>query len=255
MKKRVVLLLNHKPGIEVCRFLVADKMTEIVSVFLTGDDPAYESEIESILENEEVSIYRGKSVWDPATVTKILEPLSIDFLISVYWPWLLKEFTLDLFKDSINFHPALLPRNRGWFPHVYNLKDGTPAGVALHRISADADAGDIWALRAVHTLPTDTASELYNRLQVEIVELFKEVWPQILRNEIQAVEQDHSISTYNKKNAIAELDEIDLNSNVNVREFINLLRSRTFNDKGFAYFFSEGKKISISISLSQINQD
>jgi methionyl-tRNA formyltransferase len=255
MKKRVVLLLNHKPGIEVCRFLVADKMTEIVSVFLTGDDPAYESEIESILENEEIPIYRGKSIWDPVTITKVLGSLRVDFLIAVYWPWLLKEFTLDLFKDSINFHPALLPRNRGWFPHVYNLKDGTPAGVALHRISADADAGDIWALGPVHTLPTDTASELYNRLQVEIVELFKEVWPQILRNEIQAVEQDHSIATYNKKNAIAELDEIDLDSNVNVREFLNLLRSRTFNDKGFAYFFSEGKKISISISLSEINQD
>lgn len=255
MIKRVVLLLNHKPGIEVCRFLVADEMTDIVSVFLTGDDPAYESEIESILDNKEIPIYRGRDVWDSATISKILEPLRIDFLIAIYWPWLLKEFTLDLFKDSINFHPALLPRNRGWFPHVYNLKDDTPAGVALHRIFANADAGDIWALRAVPTLPTDTASELYNRLQVEIVGLFKEVWPQILRGEIQAVEQDHSISTYNKKNAIAELDEIDLNSNVNVREFLNHLRSRTFNKKGFAYFFLEGKKISISISLSEVNQD
>jgi methionyl-tRNA formyltransferase len=255
MMKRVVLLLNHKPGIEVCRFLVEDEMTEIVSVFLTGDDSAYESEIETILDNREIPIYRGKDVWDPATISEILKPLRTDFLISVYWPWLLKEFTLDLFKDSINFHPALLPKNRGWFPHVYNLKDDTPAGVALHRIFVDADAGDIWALRAVPTLPTDTASELYNRLQVEIVGLFKEVWPQILRDEIRPVEQDHSISTYNKKNAIAELDEIDLNSNVNVREFLNLLRSRTFNNRGFAYFFSEGKKISISISLSEINQD
>lgn len=255
MKKRVVLLLNHKPGIEVCRFLVENEMTEILSVFLTGDDPAYELEIASVLVNREIPIYRGKDVWEPATISKILEPLRIDFLISVYWPWLLKDFTLDLFKDSINFHPALLPRNRGWFPHVYNLKDDTPAGVALHRIFIDADAGDIWALRAVPTLPTDTASELYNRLQVEIVGLFKEVWPQILRGEIKAVEQDHTISTYNKKNAIAEFDEIDLNSIVNVREFINLLRSRTFNNKGFAYFFSEGKKISISISLSEISQD
>lgn len=255
MIKRVVLLLNHKPGIEVCRFLVADEMTEIVSVFLTGDDSDYASKIESTLDHKEIPIYLGKDIWDPATIRKILEPLRIDFLIAVYWPWLLKEFTLDLFKDSINFHPALLPRNRGWFPHVYNLKDDSPAGVALHRISADVDAGDIWALRAVPTLPTDTASELYNRLQFEIVELFKEIWPQILRGEIQAVEQDHSISTYNQKNAIAEFDEIDLNSNVNAREFLNLLRSRTFNKKGFAYFFSEGRKISISISLNEVNQD
>ena len=255
MIKHVVLLLNHKPGIEVCRILLASEITEIVAIFVTGDDSNYESEIRSILGNEDIPIYRGKDVWDPASIIEILKPLKIDFLISVYWPWLLKDFSLDLFKDSINFHPALLPKNRGWFPHVYNIKDDTQAGVTLHRIFSDADAGDVWASKAVPTLPTDTASDLYNRLQLEIVSLFKDVWPRILKGDIQAVEQDHSIATYNKKNAIATFDEIDLDSNMNVGEFLNLLRSRTFNERGYAYFFSGGKKIAISISLRELNQD
>jgi methionyl-tRNA formyltransferase len=255
MTKRVVLLLNHKPGIEVCRILIASEMTEIVSIFVTGEDSNYESEVRAILGNEDIPIYRGNEVWDRETIIEILTPLKIDFLISVYWPWLLKDFTLDLFKDSINFHPALLPKNRGWYPHVYNIKDDTQAGVTLHRIFTDADAGDIWASKAVPTLATDTASDLYYRLQREIVSLFKDLWPRILKEDIQAIEQNDSIATYNKKNAIAAFDEIDLDSNMKVREFLNLLRSRTFNDRGYAYFFSEGKKIAISISLRELNQD
>ena len=255
MTKRVVLLLNHKPGIEVCRILIASEMTEIVSIFVTGEDSNYESEVRAILGNEDIPIYRGNEVWDRETIIEILTPLKIDFLISVYWPWLLKDFTLDLFKDSINFHPALLPKNRGWYPHVYNIKDDTQAGVTLHRIFTDADAGDIWASKAVPTLATDTASDLYYRLQREIVSLCKDLWPRILKEDIQAIEQNDSIATYNKKNAIAAFDEIDLDSNMKVREFLNLLRSRTFNDRGYAYFFSEGKKIAISISLRELNQD
>ena len=148
-----------------------------------------------------------------------------------------------------------MPKNRGWYPHVYNIKDDTQAGVTLHRIFTDADAGDIWASKAVPTLATDTASDLYYRLQREIVSLFKDLWPRILKEDIQAIEQNDSIATYNKKNAIAAFDEIDLDSNMKVREFLNLLRSRTFNDRGYAYFFSEGKKIAISISLRELNQD
>ena len=89
MTKRVVLLLNHKPGIEVCRILIASEMTEIVSIFVTGEDSNYESEVRAILGNEDIPIYRGNEVWDRETIIEILTPLKIDFLISVYWPWLL----------------------------------------------------------------------------------------------------------------------------------------------------------------------
>lgn len=255
MRKRIALLLNHKPGIEVCDYLINIETVEIVAIFITGEDLEYSSIINSILGHRGIPVFEGKEIWSPATINNLLKPLNIDFLISVYWPWLLKDSALSLFKDSINFHPALLPKNRGWFPHVYNIKDNTQAGVTLHRIVSEADAGDIWASKAVPILPTDIASDLYDRLQVEIVSLFKEVWPKIVQGEVEAVQQDHSEATYNSKKAISVFDEINLDSVVNVREFINLLRSRTFNQKGFAFYYSEGKKISISVSLKEISQD
>ena len=255
MKTRVVLLANHKPGLEVCKILNSDQNVEIVAVFVTGEIAHYDSEIRFLLNNDDIPIYRGREVWSSTEIYKVLEPFKVDYLISVYWPWLLKEFVFPLFKDSINFHPALLPKNRGWFPHVYNIKDGTQPGVTLHRIAIEADAGEIWATKEVELQPTDTASDLYVRLQVEIVSLFERIWPGILSGEISTVPQKHQEATYNSKNEISNFDLINLDSQVQVRSFINLLRSRTFNGNGFAFYYDQGKKISIAISLKEIPND
>jgi methionyl-tRNA formyltransferase len=255
LKFQVVLLANHIPGIEVLKYLLSDPDTNVVAIFTTGEDPDYDSQVESLVTHRDCKFYKGKEIWSSPTIVNILEPLNVDFLISVYWPWLLKDYALNSFKDSINFHPALLPKNRGWFPHVYNLKDGTESGVSLHRIALRADSGEIWASQVVPQEKTDTASDLYLRLQSEIVKLFTITWPRVIKGEITPRVQDESLATYNSKSQIAIFDEIDLDSIIEVRSFINLLRARTFRGSGYAYFIEDGVKVSLSISLSEITQD
>lgn len=251
MKKRVALLANHLPGEEVCRILAEDSLADLIAVFVTGENPKYKEEISIILSQKNVPIYSGKEIWNSGEVNSIFEELNIDFLVSVYWPWLLKPKTIGLIKDSLNFHPALLPKNRGWYPHVYNLKDGTEAGVALHRIDLEADTGAVWASRKVPSRATDTASDLYRRLQSEIVGLFIEVWPQIISGEVKPLEQNHAMATYNSKNDISKFDQIDLDKETTPRDFINLLRARTFDGNSFAFYLQDDKKISISIVLKE----
>jgi methionyl-tRNA formyltransferase len=237
------------------QYLLSNPDTNVVAVFTTGEDPDYDLQVEYLAAHADCKFYKGKEIWSSPTIVNVLEPLDVDFLVSVYWPWLIKDYALNSFKDSINFHPALLPKNRGWFPHVYNLKDGTPSGVSLHRIALRADTGDIWASQVVPQEKTDTASDLYLRLQSKIVELFAKTWPRIIKGEIIPRVQDESLSTYNSKSEISTFDEIHLDSIVEVRSFINLLRARTFKGKGFAYFIEDGVKVSISISLSEITPD
>lgn len=253
MKKRVVLLANHLPGLEVCRILAHDPLTELTAVFLTDENSNLEQEILNILGDKKVPIFYGKDIWNSDEVISILTELNTDFLVSVYWPWILKPKIVASLKDSLNFHPALLPKNRGWYPHVYNLKDGTDPGVTLHRIDLDADTGAIWASRRVNSKPTDIASDLYRRLQAEIVNLFKEVWPSIISGSIEPLEQDHSLASYNQKKDILKYDHINLDMETTPRSFINLLRARTFEGKGYAFYFDGDKKISISIALAEEN--
>jgi len=65
-------------------------------------------------------------------------------MITVYWPWLIKKNYLNTCKNSINFHPAYLPKNRGWYPHVNNILDNSVPGVTLHKIDEGIDTGPIW---------------------------------------------------------------------------------------------------------------
>ena len=68
-------------------------------------------------------------------------------------------------ETTVNFHPALLPINRGWFPHVHSLIDGSKAGVTLHQIAEGADTGLIWVQEEEKIISTDTAIiKLYNPL-------------------------------------------------------------------------------------------
>ena len=110
----------------------------------------------------------------------------------------------QLAKQTINFHPSLLPMNRGWYPHVHNIIRNTRSGVTLHQISKKADEGKIWCQKEVKVNCTDTAKNLYDRLLIHIESLFKSNWNKIKNNKLKAFEQDHSKAIYyNKKDAQA----------------------------------------------------
>jgi len=67
-----------------------------------------------------------------------------DFIILVYWPWLVEKECFAKFCKSINFHPSFLPYGRGWYPHIHAQIKKFIYGVTLHDINPNIDAGDIW---------------------------------------------------------------------------------------------------------------
>jgi len=68
-----------------------------------------------------------------------------DLLISVASPIIFKEDLIKIPKlDCINIHNAPLPKYRGMLPNFWQLYHGEEkAGITIHRINADIDAGDI----------------------------------------------------------------------------------------------------------------
>jgi len=248
---KVALFINHDIGLDVFRYLLLDSKTKIVHVYIVIEKGDINSEILKLCNSHGVKFFIGREIIDDTHHLSIVKENNIDFAISVYWPWLINDSYLSLCKDSLNFHPALLPENRGWYPHVHNILNGTSAGVTIHRMSLIADAGDIWGQRTTLVKDSDTAKDLYERLKIDIYNLFSEIWPQITLGSIVPVKQDESKSSYNKKNALDEIDKIDLDQVTSVKSTINLLRARTFGEKPFAYFLSNGKKIFVSIILHE----
>ena len=249
---RIVLLANDLPGLEVCKYIVENN-DEIVRLYVPELSSKYAKEImlQSRLTPER--IFEADRLLDTEHVDE-LKNLAFDYIITVYWPYLLKpNFYESAREGTVNFHPAMLPINRGWYPHVHSLIDGTPTGVTLHAIDEGADTGPIWAQKEVPIQPYDTAKTIYDRLQQEIVQLFIQTWPKIKSKEIQPYGQDHSKAIYRKKKEVELLDSIDLDKEYKARDLINLLRARSFGNKGFSYYFDQGRKVFLNLRLNDDN--
>ena len=247
---RIALLANAQPGIDVTRFLVSQKNDKIVALYVCNKDKECDRQIIRTSNLSKDKIFAAEVLGKEDHV-EWLGQINIDVLIAVYWPYLLKESVFGQAKKTINFHPALLPVNRGWYPHVHSIIDGTPTGVTLHVIDKNADTGPIWVQKEVPLKIADTSKSIYLKLQNEIVKLFKENWIVIRDGLVEPKAQIENNATYHAKKEINDLDEISLAKKYSALDIINKLRARSFGDRGYAYFEFEGKRIYVNIRLSE----
>jgi len=248
---KIALFANYYPGLAVAKFL-AERFPEdqIGALYLTGEQPENEQRIIESLNIENEKVFTGRDAIMKAENIEWFKNQKFDVIICVYWPWLLKDEVFTSAAKTINFHPAFLPINRGWFPHVHSLIDGSKTGVTLHKIEDGADTGPIWAQKEVEIQSTDTAKEIYDRLQNEMVNLFRDKWDEIRDNKLKAVPQNESVAVYHAKSEIETLDKIEITQNYKAEDLINKIRARSFGNRGFAYYEVNGQKIYIKLNLA-----
>ena len=196
-------------------------------------------------------MHEAAALRDPEHVAA-LAALGPDFIVTVYWAHLIStEVIATARRGTVNFHPALLPVNRGWYPHVHSIVDGSPTGVTLHAVDAGADTGPIWAQREVPLTPYDTAGTIYARLQDEIVALFRETWPAIVMGELVPVPQDDARAVYHDNSEVDALDELRLDDVMRVGDVIDRLRARSFGSRGFAWYEVDGERVYANLRLGR----
>ena len=250
---QVALFASGEVGFRVAKYLV--EQGEIISIlFLSEENSSWDLSIKEIVKkNQEAQVYVGDLRDNIEKYQTIFEQTKLDALITVYWPFLIPMSIFSLAKKTINFHPAFLPVNRGWYPHVHSIIDGSISGVTMHELSERADQGDIWCQKEVEILPWENAGDIYLRLQQEIFLLFCDSWPLIINGQLESFPQGNLQSTYHSKSEIELLDEIDLTRLYLGRDLINLLRARTFGEKSYAYFKIDKQKYSVKIKITPEN--
>jgi methionyl-tRNA formyltransferase len=250
MGKKIILMANDRPGLEVCKYILAEG-DEIVRLYIHKENnQKLTEEIIAASGCSEGDVFLASELKNDKH-TKTLYDLNADFIITVYWAYLINEEILNSVPNTVNFHPALLPVNRGWHPHVHSIIDGSPLGVTLHSIALTADSGPIWAQEEVKLDPYDTAFTIYEHLQNKIIDLFQRKWGAIKNGKITPTVQDESKAVYHKKNEIGKLDEINLKKEMPLKEAINLLRARSFGNRGFAFYHDQGEKVYLNLRLSK----
>lgn len=163
-----------------------------------------------------------------------------DIIIVAYYPRILKKEEFES-VPTINFHPGLLPYNRGMYPHIWPIFDGSPCGVTIHYVNEGIDTGDIIAQREVTVSPTDIASDVERKTQEAIFNLFCEVWPKIKAGNAPRLPQPEE-GTHHFAREIGTMQEFDYAT-------IARLRACTFDDRSYGYFVVDGKRYSVGAKM------
>jgi methionyl-tRNA formyltransferase len=246
---RILLLANNWVGWQVANWL-KERGDEIIGLVLHPPHKRkYGKEIIQSVGLSEAYIFDGSQLHKPAVIDSI-NRLKADIGISIFFGYILQSNLIRIFTEGvINLHPSYLPYNRGAYPNVWSIIEGTPAGVTLHYIDAGVDTGDIIAQELVPTEMIDTAEILYRKLERTCIEVFKKNWPLILNRQAARISQSIEAGTFHQARDIELLDEIDLERVCTARELINLLRSRTFPPYAGAFFRHGGRKIYLRLQL------
>lgn len=151
---------------------------------------------------------QGIEVWQPTKLSEITDNITalqpvVGVLVS--FGRIIPQATLDLFDPGIiNIHPSLLPKYRGPSPiETTILNNDDEAGVTIMQLTAEMDAGPLYAQKAIdldeyrdtHS-SSNLKEDLYTSLGLLGAELLIQTLPGIISGEVPAVRQDDSKATY-----------------------------------------------------------
>jgi len=128
----------------------------------------------------------------------------IDYVVSYNYKYIIRKDVIDALPDKIvNLHISLLPWNRGADPNIWSFIESTPKGVTIHNVDAGVDSGDILVQKNIYLdEKEETFHSSYNKLHLEITDLFKDYWESIKLCKMQKRPQPAGGSIHYK----AELD-------------------------------------------------
>jgi methionyl-tRNA formyltransferase len=250
---RVVAFANNLVGLEAVRSIQQNNDQIIAIVIHPQSSSSHREEILAAAANQNPLIVDATTLREPQTVKQLTE-LNPDIGVSAFFGHILRPELISIFPNGIiNVHPAYLPYNRGAYPNVWAIVDGTPAGATIHYIDEGIDTGDIIDQVEVEITPNDTGETLYQKLETACTELFTNAWPKIAQSpgKLTATEQLRTDGTSHLVKDTDQIDQIDLDANYTARELINIIRARTFAGHRGAYFVQDGTKHFLRLEIEK----
>lgn len=143
----------------------------------------------------------GIPAWQPAKLRDIVTDITALQPVAgvlVGYGKIIPQNIIDLFTPGIiNVHPSALPRYRGPSPIEAALLHGdSETAVSIMQLSAEMDAGPVYACEPYSLTGAETQEELYKTLADFGAELLVEHLPSILDGTLQPTPQNDADATY-----------------------------------------------------------
>lgn len=172
-------------------------------------------------------------------VVEALKKHEIDWLYIIGWSQIAsKELLSAAKKGAIGAHPTLLPEGRGRAAIPWAIIKGLDkTGVSFFSMDEGVDTGLILGQEVIPIEKDETATTLYDKVNVAHTALIKNLHPKLERDEVKGVKQDENKATYWEGR---RPEDGELNYSMNVEEVDRLVRATTKPYPGA--FIKDGKK-------------
>jgi methionyl-tRNA formyltransferase len=246
---KLLLLAYGQVGERVLHFLLDRHPSDVGLVVATAEDRILAAARQAELP---FHVFNGSHLLADFIERECLE---FDLGLLAWWPTLVRSPLTSLPRlGFINFHPSLLPHNRGKNYNFWAIVEEAPFGVSLHFVDEEVDSGDVVVQREIAYDWTDTGESLYLKAQHEIVRLFCEFYPVLRSLQIPRKGQDLARGSFHKAAELDPASHIDLNGQYTARELLNLLRARTFPGHPGCRFEDQGRTYEVRIDIRKVSE-
>ncbi len=223
---------------------------EIV-VLSDGDYEANSTNLENLIVIHQIKILKYTDFLRNTLKSNYKYACGISFMFGTKF----KEEISSVFeKGIVNFHPSLLPLNRGSDPITWAIFDETKHGVSAHLVDSEIDRGPILFQEEIEFDFSFTAENLYELSIFKLKNLMVEIIPKWLRNEIVPKIQNGEISTH-KKSELAKIRSVNYSDLKDKDDFLKLLRASSFSPKDGLQLKYANRTYMLYLRIEELNEN
>ena len=165
-------------------------------------------------------------------------------LLSIGFPYIIPNTTLEKFKTAINVHPTLLPKYRGVTSGAYVILNKEEfAGSTVHFLTKDLDAGRIIAQSRVSLDEFDTTKSMQMKVYSSESKLIQEAIIRLRKGELGHPQSESEASSYLEIRTPADSE---INPRQSLLSLYDEIRAADAVDYP-AHFYLSGEKINIKL--------
>jgi methionyl-tRNA formyltransferase len=171
-----------------------------ISLIFTHEDSATEqiwfSSVRELAEKNAIP-YLTSSINEPDNSERVRQ-IAPDFLLSFYYRNMIVPEVLDIpLRGALNLHGSYLPKYRGRVPVNWAVINGeTETGATLHYMVAKPDAGDMVDQEKVAIEFTDTAHDVFTKVNEAAVTVIRRAWPKLVDGTAARIPMDLKAGSY-----------------------------------------------------------
>ena len=164
----------------------------------------------TIIKSKKLYDIKGRSVNSEKFLEEI-KKLNPDMIIVGSWGEKFKKDILNAIT-CVNFHPALLPKNRGANPYFWSIYlNQTITGLTIHYMNEKYDRGDILLQEAITIDDYETGMSLKEKTTRLARGLVKDFLNLYDKNQLQPIKQNEEFASYepqlSEQNVIVDLSK------------------------------------------------